>query len=83
MPSWVKTAPELVSEWLKPPQNEFSDDVQTNTEQPVRLASGGPAIAKLRQMSDPAVNKAIRAINKSGSSPRDAVTLSKRLLGRQ
>ncbi len=45
--------------------------------------AGGPAIAKLRQMSDPAVNKAIRAINKSGSSPRDAVTLSKRLLGRQ
>ena len=46
-------------------------------------ARGGPAIAKLRQMSDPAVKEAIRVINKSGSSPRDAVTLSKRLLGRQ
>jgi hypothetical protein len=45
-------------------------------------ASGGH-IATLRRMSDPAVNEAIRVINRSGSSPRDAVTLSKRLLGRQ
>lgn len=45
-------------------------------------ASGGH-ITTLRRMSDPAVNEAIRVINRSGSSPRDAVTLSKRLLGRQ
>jgi hypothetical protein len=49
----------------------------------IMAARGGSAIAKLRQMSDPAVNEAIRAINRSGSSPRDAVNLSKRLLGRQ
>lgn len=46
-------------------------------------ATGGPAVATMRRMSDPAVNEAIRVINRSGSSPRDAVTLSKRLLGRQ
>lgn len=46
-------------------------------------APGGSAVATMRRMSDPAVNEAIRVINKSGSSPRDAVTLSKRLLGRQ
>ena len=46
-------------------------------------APGGSAVATLRRMSDPAVNEAIRVINRSGSSPRDAVTLSKRLLGRQ
>ena len=43
----------------------------------------GGHVATLRRMSDPAVNEAIRVINRSGSSPRDAVTLSKRLLGRQ
>lgn len=48
-----------------------------------KKASGGSAVATMRRMSDPAVNEAIRVINKSGSSPRDAVTLSKRLLGRQ
>lgn len=47
-----------------------------------KKASGGH-VATLRRMSDPAVNEAIRVINRSGSSPRDAVTLSKRLLGRQ
>ena len=46
-------------------------------------AAGGSAVATMRRLSDPAVNEAIRVINKSGSSPRDAVTLSKRLLGRQ
>lgn len=46
-------------------------------------APGGSAVATMRRMSDPAVNEAIRVINRSGSSPRDAVTLSKRLLGRQ
>lgn len=45
--------------------------------------SGGSAVSTLRRMSNPAVSEAIRVIMKSGSSPRDAVTLSKRLLGRQ
>jgi len=49
----------------------------------VIVKNAGGAVSTLRRMTDPAVDRAIRAISKSGSSPRDAVTLSKRLLGRQ
>ncbi len=47
-----------------------------------KKTAGGSAVATMRRMSDPTVNEAIRVINRSGSSPRDAVTLSKRLRGR-
>lgn len=42
-----------------------------------------PMKVERRATGGAAVDEAIRVINKSGSSPRDAVTLSKRLLGRQ
>lgn len=64
------------------PNAAFPMAVTFDPTQVERRATGGH-ITTLRRMSDPAVNEAIRVINRSGSSPRDAVTLSKRLLGRQ
>ena len=40
MPSWVKTAPELVSEWLKPPQNELPDNTATVDDRTARFSGG-------------------------------------------